>query len=102
MFTISARIAHFALEPRWLRRSASPRSIDSSPPRRQLHPREDSVTLTDHAPAFPFETEERKALREAVAELGRRYGPAYLQGKARAGEPLTSCGTRPGASASSA
>jgi len=44
------------------------------------------VTLTDQAPAFPFETEERRALREAVAALGRRYGAAYLQQKARAGE----------------
>ena len=44
------------------------------------------MTLTDQAPAFPFETEERRALREAVAALGRRYGAAYLQQKARAGE----------------
>jgi alkylation response protein AidB-like acyl-CoA dehydrogenase len=44
------------------------------------------VTLTDHATAFPFETEERRALREAVAALGRRYGAAYLQQKARAAE----------------
>jgi alkylation response protein AidB-like acyl-CoA dehydrogenase len=45
------------------------------------------VTATDQAvPAFPFETEERRALRDAVAALGRRYGAAYLQEKSRAGE----------------
>jgi len=46
------------------------------------------VTITDRAasPAFPFETEERRALRAAVAALGRRYGAAYLQGRARAGQ----------------
>lgn len=44
------------------------------------------MTLTEHAAGFPFETEERRALREAVAALGRRYGSAYLQRKARAGE----------------
>jgi alkylation response protein AidB-like acyl-CoA dehydrogenase len=43
------------------------------------------VTLTDQAPAFPFETGERRALRESVAALGRRYGAAYLQEKSRAG-----------------
>ncbi|WP_163506317.1 acyl-CoA dehydrogenase family protein [Fodinicola acaciae] len=32
------------------------------------------------------ETEERKALRSAVAELGRRYGYDYYRKKARAGE----------------
>ena len=35
---------------------------------------------------FPFESEERRALRTAVAALGKRYGAAYMQGKARAGE----------------
>jgi alkylation response protein AidB-like acyl-CoA dehydrogenase len=35
---------------------------------------------------FPFESEERRALRAAVAALGRRYGASYLQDKARAGE----------------
>jgi alkylation response protein AidB-like acyl-CoA dehydrogenase len=45
------------------------------------------VTVTDSpAPAFPFETEERQALRAAVAALGRSYGAAYLQQKSRAGE----------------
>lgn len=44
------------------------------------------MTLTDQATGFPFETEERRALREAVAALGRRYGAAYLQAKSRAGE----------------
>ena len=46
------------------------------------------MTITDRAasPAFPFETEERRALRAAVAALGRRYGAAYLQGRARAGQ----------------
>jgi alkylation response protein AidB-like acyl-CoA dehydrogenase len=45
------------------------------------------VTATDQAvPAFPFETEERRALRDAVAALGRRYGAAYVQQKSRAGE----------------
>ena len=45
------------------------------------------MTVTDQAvPAFPFETEERRALRDAVAALGRRYGAAYLQQKSRAGE----------------
>ena len=46
------------------------------------------MTLTEPAaaPAFPFDTEERRALREAVGALGRRYGAAYLQERARAGE----------------
>jgi alkylation response protein AidB-like acyl-CoA dehydrogenase len=35
------------------------------------------------------ETEERQALRAAVAELGRRYGGEYLSRKARAGEKTT-------------
>ena len=35
---------------------------------------------------FPFESEERRALRAAVAALGRRYGASYTQDKARAGE----------------
>ncbi|MBR7827309.1 acyl-CoA dehydrogenase family protein [Actinospica sp. MGRD01-02] len=35
---------------------------------------------------FPFESEERRALRSAVAALGKRYGSAYMQGKGRAGE----------------
>ncbi len=35
------------------------------------------------------ETEEQIALRKAVAELGRRYGHAYVAPKARAHEPLT-------------
>lgn len=34
---------------------------------------------------FPFETEERRALREAVGAFGRRYGAAYMQERARAG-----------------
>jgi alkylation response protein AidB-like acyl-CoA dehydrogenase len=45
------------------------------------------VSLIDSAaPASPFETEERRALRAAVGSLGRRYGAAYLQRKSRAGE----------------
>ena len=45
------------------------------------------MTVIDPAvPAFPFETEERRALRDAVAALGRRYGAGYVQGKSRAGE----------------
>ena len=44
------------------------------------------MTVTDAAPAFPFETEERLALRSAVAALGARYGASYLQEKSRAGE----------------
>ncbi|MFJ1755050.1 acyl-CoA dehydrogenase family protein [Kitasatospora sp. NPDC088134] len=35
-----------------------------------------------------IETEDRRALREAVAALGRRYGREYFQRKARAGEPV--------------
>ena len=35
------------------------------------------------------ETEEQQALREAVAELGRRYGHEYTAPRARAREPLT-------------
>ncbi|MDQ2755478.1 MAG: acyl-CoA/acyl-ACP dehydrogenase [Actinomycetota bacterium] len=35
------------------------------------------------------ETEEQIALRRAVAELGRRYGYAYVAPRARAHEPLT-------------
>jgi alkylation response protein AidB-like acyl-CoA dehydrogenase len=35
---------------------------------------------------FPFESEERRALRTAVAALGKRYGATYMQGKGRAGE----------------
>jgi alkylation response protein AidB-like acyl-CoA dehydrogenase len=38
------------------------------------------------ASAALFETEERRALRAAVGSLGRRYGPAYLREKSRAGE----------------
>ncbi|MER6298947.1 acyl-CoA dehydrogenase family protein [Kitasatospora sp. NPDC001539] len=34
-----------------------------------------------------LETPERKALRRAVGDLGRRYGSAYYLAKARAGEP---------------
>jgi len=46
------------------------------------------VTLTDPEAraAFPFETTERRALRDAVAALGRRYGASYVQAKARADE----------------
>jgi len=33
-----------------------------------------------------IESEERRALREAVAELGAKYGPAYYIAKARSGE----------------
>ena len=35
------------------------------------------------------ESEERQALRAAVADLARRYGPAYMSRKARAGEKTT-------------
>jgi alkylation response protein AidB-like acyl-CoA dehydrogenase len=35
------------------------------------------------------ESEERQALRAAVADLARRYGPAYLSRKARSGEKTT-------------
>jgi alkylation response protein AidB-like acyl-CoA dehydrogenase len=35
------------------------------------------------------ETEERRALRAAVADLGRRYGGTWFQRKARAGEKTT-------------
>jgi alkylation response protein AidB-like acyl-CoA dehydrogenase len=45
-----------------------------------------TTTSDSSAPAFPFETEERRALRDAVAALGRRYGAGYLQRKSRAGE----------------
>ncbi|MFJ1703919.1 acyl-CoA dehydrogenase family protein [Kitasatospora sp. NPDC088346] len=34
-----------------------------------------------------IETAERRALRQAVGDLARRYGPSYFQAKARAGEP---------------
>ncbi|WP_030239118.1 acyl-CoA dehydrogenase family protein [Streptomyces sp. NRRL S-350] len=34
-----------------------------------------------------LETPERRALRQAVGDLGRRYGSAYYLAKARAGEP---------------
>ena len=34
-----------------------------------------------------IETEERRALRRAVGDLGHRYGPAYYLGKARKGVP---------------
>lgn len=46
------------------------------------------MTLTDPEAraAFPFETTERRALRDVVAALGRKYGATYVQGKARAGE----------------
>ncbi|MEV4259313.1 acyl-CoA dehydrogenase family protein, partial [Spirillospora sp. NPDC049652] len=33
-----------------------------------------------------IESEERRALREAVAELGAKYGPDYYVRKAKAGE----------------
>ncbi|WP_043911989.1 acyl-CoA dehydrogenase family protein [Kitasatospora griseola] len=40
-------------------------------------------------PASPLiESEDRRALREAVAALGRRYGREYFQRKARANEPV--------------
>ncbi|KIQ66106.1 acyl-CoA dehydrogenase [Kitasatospora griseola] len=35
-----------------------------------------------------IESEDRRALREAVAALGRRYGREYFQRKARANEPV--------------
>src|SRR5206468_915753 len=35
------------------------------------------------------ETEEQAALRNAVAELGKRYGHSYTAPRARAREPLT-------------
>jgi alkylation response protein AidB-like acyl-CoA dehydrogenase len=35
------------------------------------------------------ETDEQKALRAAVAELGKRFGPTYTMPKARAKEPLS-------------
>jgi alkylation response protein AidB-like acyl-CoA dehydrogenase len=35
------------------------------------------------------ETEEQQALRRAVADLGKRYGPDYTSPRARAREPLT-------------
>jgi len=35
------------------------------------------------------ESEERRALRAAVADLGRRYGGEWFQRKARGGEKTT-------------
>ncbi|MFJ1793241.1 acyl-CoA dehydrogenase family protein [Kitasatospora griseola] len=44
---------------------------------------------TTAPPASPLiESEDRRALREAVAALGRRYGREYFQRKARANEPV--------------
>ncbi|HEV3172887.1 MAG TPA: acyl-CoA dehydrogenase [Actinocrinis sp.] len=39
------------------------------------------------APRAIFDTEERLALRDAVAALGRRYGGAYMMERARTGRP---------------
>jgi len=39
------------------------------------------------APRAVFDTEERLALRDAVAALGRRYGGAYMMERARTGQP---------------
>ncbi len=36
-----------------------------------------------------IETDEQKALRAAVAELGKRYGHEYVAPRARTHEPLT-------------
>lgn len=36
----------------------------------------------------PVEPEEHQALRRAVGDLARRYGPEYFRRKARAGEPV--------------
>ncbi|GAA2740499.1 MULTISPECIES: acyl-CoA dehydrogenase family protein [Kitasatospora] len=35
-----------------------------------------------------LESTEQKSLRRAVGDLARRYGPAYFQAKARAGQPV--------------
>ncbi|KDN80849.1 acyl-CoA dehydrogenase family protein [Kitasatospora cheerisanensis] len=48
-----------------------------------------SAPRTTALPASPLvESEDRRALREAVAALGRRYGRAYFQRKARANQPV--------------
>ena len=44
------------------------------------------------------ETDEQKALRQAVAELGRRYGHDYAAPRARAHEPLSELWTEAGKS----
>jgi hypothetical protein len=46
------------------------------------------------------ETDEQRALRAAVADLGARYGYAYFMQQARGGGRLTSCGRRRAGSAS--
>lgn len=45
------------------------------------------------------ETDEHKALRSAVAALGRRYGREYLAKVVAEGDIRTSCGRRRGSSA---
>jgi len=48
-----------------------------------------SAPRTTSLPASPLiESEDRRALREAVAALGRRYGREYFQRKARANQPV--------------
>ncbi|MFD8478408.1 acyl-CoA dehydrogenase family protein [Kitasatospora sp. NPDC059673] len=48
-----------------------------------------SAPRTTAVPASPLiESEDRRALREAVAALGRRYGREYFQRKARANQPV--------------
>ncbi|WP_354643815.1 acyl-CoA dehydrogenase family protein [Kitasatospora camelliae] len=47
-----------------------------------------SAPRTTPAPTPFAESEERQALRRAVGDLARRYGPAYFQAKARAGETV--------------
>ncbi|MFF0390172.1 acyl-CoA dehydrogenase family protein [Kitasatospora sp. NPDC004615] len=48
-----------------------------------------SAPRTTSLPASPLiESEDRRALREAVAALGRRYGRDYFQRKARANQPV--------------
>ncbi|MFD7641521.1 acyl-CoA dehydrogenase family protein [Kitasatospora sp. NPDC059795] len=48
-----------------------------------------SAPRTTALPASPLiESEDRRALREAVAALGRRYGREYFQRKARENQPV--------------
>ncbi|MFD8597611.1 acyl-CoA dehydrogenase family protein [Kitasatospora sp. NPDC059646] len=48
-----------------------------------------SAPRTTALPASPLiESEDRRALRDAVAALGRRYGREYFQRKARAHQPV--------------
>ncbi|MEU9130453.1 acyl-CoA dehydrogenase [Kitasatospora sp. NPDC048540] len=45
---------------------------------------DNSDSTTD---SYLAESAERRALRQAVGDLARRFGPGYFQAKARAGEP---------------